>query len=131
MELLIGCGSNRSKKLARPDHREWRDLVTLDLNPNHRPDIVHDLSQLPLPIAGESCSEIHAYDVLEHVGALGDWRFFFAQWSDFYRMLKPGGLFFGISPHPRSPWAFGDPGHTRVISPECLVFLNQPAYGEQ
>ena len=43
-------------------------------------------------------------------------------------MLKPGGVFIGTCPAWNSPWAFGDPSHTRVISAESLIFLSQPAY---
>lgn len=130
MEILLGCGSNRTKKLRWQGRAEWSGLVTLDMNDAHRPDVVHDLATLPLPFADDVADEIHAYDVLEHVGSLGDWRFFFDQWSDFWRVLKPGGRFFGISPHPTSKWAWGDPGHTRIIAPEMFTFLNQPSYAQ-
>jgi SAM-dependent methyltransferase len=100
------------------------------MNAAHAPDVVHDLAELPLPFGDDRFDEIHAYDVMEHVGAQGDWRFFFAQWSDFWRLLKPGGVFCGISPGPASAWAWGDPGHTRIISPECLIFLSQPNYAQ-
>lgn len=131
MQLLLGCGSARVKKLARPGHEEWSGLVTLDLNADHAPDVVHDLNNLPLPFPDNSIEEIHAYDVLEHVGQQGDWRTFFAQFSEFWRLLEPGGQLFAISPHPTSPWAWGDPGHTRVLSPEMLVYLCQPQYDAQ
>jgi SAM-dependent methyltransferase len=108
----------------------WQELVTLDNNPDHRPDIVHDLHQA-LPFGDNSFDEIHAYDVLEHVGAQGDWRFFFRQWSDFWRVLRPGGLFFGMVPSPDSPWAWGDPSHTRLLPPEVFTFLSQPEYTTQ
>jgi hypothetical protein len=130
-ELLIGCGSNRDKKLAFAEQREWRNLVTLDIMPSHKPDVVWDLTKLPLPFGDDAFEEIHAYDVLEHIGTQGDWRFFFAQWMDFWRLLKPGGIFFGISPHESSPWAWGDPGHTRIISHASFTFLHQPAYRAQ
>ena len=131
MELLIGCGSIRIKKLAYDGRADWAELVTLDMNRDHAPDVVHDLADLPLPFADGIFDEIHAYDVLEHVGAQGDWRFFFAQWADFWRLLKPDGLFFGVSPHPTSPWAWADPGHTRLICPESFVFLSQAQYAAQ
>lgn len=129
-ELLIGCGSNRTKKLVYGGRAEWSGLTTLDFNADHAPDVVHDMANLPLPFADDSFDEIHGYECLEHVGAQGDWRFFFAQWTDFWRMLKPEGLFFGTCPAASSPWAWGDPSHTRVIKPECLIFLHQPAYAQ-
>lgn len=131
MELLLGAGSRRSKVLYRPGHLEWSNLVTLDMNPDHAPDVVWDMEQLPLPFEDNSADEIHAYEVLEHMGRQGDWRFFLAQFEDFWRILKPGGMFFATTPHPSSPWAFGDPGHTRLIPIEALTFLSQAEYDKQ
>lgn len=130
MELLIGCGSNRAKKLSVQDRPDWADLVTLDHEPCHSPDVVHDLAQLPLPFADNSVDEIHAYECLEHVGSQGDYKFFFAQFSDFWRILKPNGVLFGTVPLPTSVWAWGDPSHTRVIPKESFVFLHQPSYAQ-
>lgn len=129
----MGCGARRDKRVSLPPiiPAEWTNLVTLDMNPAHKPDHVHDLSDLPLPFEANTFDEVHAYEVLEHVGQQGDWRTFFAQFEDFWRILKPGGLFIATTPHPSSPWAWGDPGHTRVIPPESLVFLSQAAYAEQ
>ena len=129
-ELLLGCGSSREKKLSHPDHREWAGLTRLDFNAYHAPDIIHDLARLPLPFDDDSFDEVHAYDVMEHIGQQGDWQFFFAQWQDLWRILKDGGRFFGISPHWSSPWAWMDPGHTRAMGPEMLVFLNQLEYAQ-
>jgi SAM-dependent methyltransferase len=130
-ELLIGAGKRHHKQLVWEDRKEWNDLITLDFNADHKPDVVHDIERLPLPFCNDLFDEIHAYDVLEHVGAQGDWRFFFDQWSDFWRILKPGGLFMAISPHHSSPWAWGDPGHTRIVGEEVLTFLHQPNYEKQ
>lgn len=129
-ELLLGCGSSRIKKLALPGREEWSGLVTLDFAALHKPDVVHDIAKLPLPFDDDTFEEIHAYEVLEHVGQQGDWRFFFDQWSDFWRILKPGGHFIGTSPHWQSAWAWGDPGHTRIVSAENFVFLSQPSYAQ-
>ena len=129
--LLIGAGSNRDKKLSQNGNSDWGELITLDMNADHKPTVVHNLEDIPLPFESGMFDEIHAYDTLEHVGQQGDWQFFFEQWNDFHRMLKPGGYFCGISPHWSSPWAWMDPGHTRVLGPEMLVFLHQPAYAEQ
>lgn len=75
--------------------------------------------------------EIHAYEVLEHIGAQGDYRLFFAQFSEFWRVLKPGGYFFGTCPAWHSPWAWGDPSHSRVLTTGTLAFLSQEEYAKQ
>lgn len=127
-ELLIGCGQRRTKLLYLSEMgSEWSTLITLDLMERHRPDIVCDLERLPLPFRDDSFNEIHAYEVLEHTGQQGDWRFFFAQFAEFWRILRPDGVLVGTSPG-GGPWLWGDPGHTRVISPQCFVFLDQTQY---
>ena len=131
MELLLGCGGKREKYLHLPDKPEWTELITLDINADHKPDYVHDLNDTWLDFEDNQFDEIHAYEVLEHVGRQGDWQFFFKQWTEFYRILKPGGMFFGTSPHWESVWAWGDPGHTRIVSGANLTYLNQQNYVDQ
>lgn len=75
--------------------------------------------------------EIHAYEVLEHCGAQGDSKLFFAQFGEFWRMLKPNGYFCATVPAHTSPWAWGDPGHTRIINRGTLVFLDKDEYERQ
>lgn len=131
MELLLGAGSRHQKRLHIPGREEWTNLVTLDMNADHKPDVVWNMEEIPLPFEDNSADEIHAYEVLEHMGRQGDWRFFLAQFEDFWRILKPGGLLFASTPHPTSPWAFGDPGHTRLIPVEATIFLSQEEYRKQ
>lgn len=130
MQILLGCGSNHTKKLSLSGKEEWDGLVTLDFDASHRPNVIFDLSSGELPFDDDVADEIHAYDVMEHFGQQGDWRFFFRQWENIWKVLKPNGHFFGISPHWISPWAWMDPGHTRVFGPEVLHFLQQPNYAE-
>jgi len=129
-ELLIGCGNRRDKRVGAMGNPDWIDLTTLDIDPNAGADVVHDLNVLPYPFADDQFDEIHAYEVLEHTGQQGDWRFFFAQFSEFWRILKPDGLLCASCPSLTSRWAWGDPGHTRVIQPETLIFLQQPQYAQ-
>jgi hypothetical protein len=130
MELLIGCGKNHTKKLHQPMKQAWTKLVTLDMNPDHKPDVLHNLEAIPLPFEDNTFDEVHAYEVLEHTGKQGDYQFFFAQFYDFWRILKPNGVLCGTSPLPTSPWAWGDPGHTRIISQESFLFLDQMEYAQ-
>ena len=127
-ELLIGCGSNHEKRLATDGTKVWSNLTTLDYNPDHKPDVVWDLMTLPLPFEDNKFDEIHAYEVLEHLGQQGDYKLFFAQFSEFWRLLKPKGYFLATCPSRNSVWAYGDPSHTRIIQLEQLVFLSQEQY---
>lgn len=126
------------------DQWAWHNLTTLDVNSDHKPHIRFDLGR----INGEECNriphvdihgeifaspdeyydELHAYEVLEHIGKQGDAWHFFKQFEEFHRILKPDGLFFATCPSWCSPWAWGDPSHTRVITQGTLVFLSQLQY---
>jgi SAM-dependent methyltransferase len=128
-ELLIGCGNSNKKRIHFDKVPElFQDLTTMDISDCVGADVVHDLDVLPYPFADNTFDEIHAYEVLEHCGRQGDWKFFFAQFSEFYRILKPGGYLMGTVPMWDSPWAWGDPGHTRIISKQCLSYLDQQHY---
>lgn len=146
-ELLIGCGSRREKLISSPEHPKWENLVTCDNNVRHNPDFYCDLTWIPLEfrqinedgelrypghsIDTNSFDEIHAYEVLEHTGKQGDYEFFFGQFSEFWRILKPGGFLCATVPSWKSEWAWGDPSHTRIITPGTLVFLSQKEYQRQ
>ena len=130
MELLLGCGNYPHKRLWYTNNYYWDHLVRLDIDPNCRPDVLWDLNNRPLPFEDNTFDELHAYDVLEHLGRQGDWRGFFEEFTEYWRILKPNGLFFILVPKPTSVWAWADPGHTRVLSKETFSFLDQRIYGE-
>ena len=130
MELLIGCGHSRTKRIAS-GLPVWEKLVTLDINPDAKPDVLCDLEQIELPFKDSIFDELHAYEVLEHVGKQGDWRFFFKQFDEFARVLKPGGHLIATSPPYSSFWVWGDPGHTRYMGPEVYTFLIREEYEKQ
>lgn len=145
-ELLLGCGFARQKLLGPPgDNLQWKCVVTLDINPKCRPDILcdlngwtidsdectgHGLNYITLPITAPSIiessfDEVHAYEVLEHLGSQGDAVSFFNTFSNIHRVLKPGGHLFATVPSRYSPWLWGDPSHRRAILKESLIFLDQ------
>lgn len=136
-ELLLGCGHRRTKLIATPGHPFFENLTTLDTNPDCKPDVVFNLDNVnpvfgfKLPFENETFDEIHGYEVLEHVGAQGDYRAFFCEFSEYYRILKPNGLFCATVPKWDGIWAFGDPGHRRIINEGTLVFLSKQQYAEQ
>lgn len=127
-ELLIGCGHNKAKQFGIIGREEWAHVTTLDMNPAVEPDLVWNLDDLPLPFHDNTFDEIHAYEVLEHCGRQGDWRAFFALFDELHRILKPGGHIIASTPAWDGPWAWGDPGHTRIIDWQQLTFLDRSRY---
>jgi SAM-dependent methyltransferase len=72
-----------------------------------------------------SFDEVHAYEVLEHLGQQGDASSFFSTFENVHRILRPGGHLFATVPSRYSAWLWGDPSHRRVICAESLAFLSQ------
>lgn len=130
-ELLIGCGSQHKKRLWSDDKKEWQNLITLDINKDHKPKVVHDLTLFPYPFRANTFDEIHAYEVLEHTGQQGDYKFFFRQFNELHRIMKPDSNLFATCPSIDSRWAWGDPSHTRVFPSEYLTFLSLENYRQQ
>lgn len=144
-QLLIGCGFKRDKRICAPGDlgTNWSHLVTIDDNPECKPDICADLNSPSLWPSGpdpQSCigrlqhnlfDEIHAYEVLEHLGEQGNVHKFFWDFRNLWRVLKPGGYLCATVPHFGSLWAWGDPSHTRIINAGSLVFLDRDEYNTQ
>lgn len=130
--LLLGAGHDRGKRVNMPESPEKDfdagDLVTLDFDPSTNPDVAHDLDVLPYPFADEEFDEVHAYEVLEHCGSQGDARFFFGQFAEFYRILKPGGLMCISVPLWDCEVAWAVPDHKRVLPPGIFGFLDKNYY---
>lgn len=75
--------------------------------------------------------EIHAYEVLEHLGQQGDHLALLRQFEELWRILKPDGYLCCTVPSRFSVGLWGDPGHRRVINEMTLVFLDQGEYIRQ
>lgn len=132
MDLLLGAGSSLVKLIVPPAHPpNWVEgVITLDSNPAHNPDVLWDLNRRPLPFPSDTFGGIHAYEVLEHLGRQGDAVAFFAEFHEYWRILRKDGLLIATVPSHLSPWAWGDPSHTRIITEGTLMFLDQTQYAQ-
>ena len=131
--LLLGRGNFPVRRIR--NNREAEDfsdvnLTTIDINPDLKPDILMDLNILSeggrLPFDDCSFDEIHAYDVLEHLGRFGDWRGYFTEFKEYHRVLRNNGCMYIVVPINQD--ALADVGHSRLFHGNHFAFLNQKFY---
>ncbi len=103
--LNIGCGRD-----IRPG---W---VNLDRVALPGVDVVHDLSEVPLPFPDGSFEIVECMDVLEHLDYIPLLR-------DIHRVLVPGGRIVIRVPHFTSRDSHGDPTHCKMFSVDTLRFF--------
>ena len=80
------------------------DAVTLDIDPQHKPDVVHDLHDCPWPFRDNQFKEIICHHVLEHLNDLP------AVMNELYRVCHPDGSIYIEVPH-HSSWCANVPDH--------------------
>lgn len=127
--LLLGCGTNHTKQLQYGSNPNWTGALTkIDINPNCGADLLWDMDRdgFPLPFEDNTFDEIGAFNTMEHWGRQGDFRGWFAECSEYHRILKPGGIMSILVPLGKD--ALADPGHTRFFQANYFGFLNQAFY---
>ena len=84
----------------------------------------------PLPFADDDFDSLSAFDFIEHVprllptaGNLAT-RFPFVElMNECWRVLKPGGLFYAVTPCYPAPEAFQDPTHVNIITDKTHLYF--------
>jgi SAM-dependent methyltransferase len=97
--LDVGCGWNKTP-----------GAVGIDSNSKTHADIVHDLGEVPYPLADNEFDEIVCRHVIEHVPDV------VALVTELYRITKPGGRIKIVTAHYSNPdWAT-DPTHRNHLN---------------
>lgn len=107
------------------------EITRVDYSPDSNADVIFDLNQKPWPFEDNTFDEVHAYNIMEHLGHQGDARAFFDEHYEIWRVLKPLGHYYGCCPKMENPWVFAEPSHTRVLLPHSFNFLNRSYYDDQ
>ena len=97
--LNLGCG-----------HKLMAGAVNLDVSGGVGADVVHDLSILPWPLPSDSFREVHAQDVIEHLGDT------VRTMEEIHRVSRRGARVHITVPHFSSANAFTDPTHRKQFS---------------
>jgi SAM-dependent methyltransferase len=104
--LNLGCGL-----------KHLPEAVNLDVVADTKPDIVHNLNQLPWPLPDNHFSEVLAYDVIEH---LDD---FLAVMEEIHRVCRDKAIVRITVPHFSCANAFTDPTHRRYFGYFSLDYV--------
>lgn len=128
--LDLGCGLT-----PRNPYRQ-DELWGIDISPQtlHQGLSIKcaDLSVEKIPFDDNYFESVSAYDFLEHMPRVlnsgsGTIRFpFIDLMNEIWRVLKPGGLFYAVTPgYPRDE-AFVDPTHVNVITRNSHIYFSVP-----
>ena len=128
--LDIGCGSSPRNPF---DRTELYGVDIVEQSPttfNYKQcNVIFEA----LPFEDSSFDSVSAYDFLEHVPRTttinnqGVFPFIHVM-NEAYRVLKPGGIFYAITPgYPRVE-AFVDPTHVNFITNKTHTYFTSPKY---
>jgi SAM-dependent methyltransferase len=129
--LDLGCG-------ARPRNPYRRDEIHgIDINPRSEPGGFEireaNLALEPIPYPDSHFHSVSAYDFLEHVPRVlttadgRATRFPFVElMNEVWRVLQPGGRFYGYTPCYPHPMAFQDPTHVNIVTRDTHRYFTRP-----
>src|ERR1700716_3651812 len=104
--LNLGCGN---KHIA--------GAVNVDAVASTEPDVVHDLNQRPWPLPDAQFSEVHAYDVIEHLDDV------VKTMEEIHRVCRNGAVVLITVPHFSSANAFTDPTHRHYFGSRTFHYV--------
>ena len=123
--LDIGCGSNPRNPFA------CDELYGVDIIKQEVSDFIYEQCNVvlePLPFKESTFNSVSAYDLLEHIPRFAiinnQTTFpFILLMNEIYRVLKPGGTFYAITPcYPRDE-VFVDPTHINIITNKTHTYF--------
>ena len=128
--LDIGCNSN-PRNPFNASKLYGVDIIDLETNQfnYHKCNLIYDV----LPFSDSSFESVSAYDFLQIVprnaiiNGTGVFPFIHVM-NEIYRVLKPGGIFYAITPgYPRNE-AFVDPTSVNFITKKTHTYFLSPKY---
>lgn len=134
--LDLGCGQRPKNPFGHPR------VFGVDIRSGLKIEGVEcieaaNLSSQPIPFGDNQFDSVSAYDFLEHVprvslDAQGSTHFPFVKLMDeIWRVLKPGGLLYAITPAYPHEKAFRDPTHVNIITAKTHRYFTRPGLEAQ
>lgn len=132
--LDLGCGQRPKNPYG------YEQVYGIDIRAGlTAPGVEHiaaaNLSVEPIPFESDRFDSVSAYDFFEHVprvviDAKGQTHFPFVQlMNEIWRVLKPGGLLYAVTPAYPHEKAFRDPTHVNIIAAKTQRYFTRPELG--
>lgn len=104
--LNLGCG-----------RKYLDDAINLDITPLTRPDVLHDLNEMPWPFEDGQFDEVLAHDVLEHLDNV------IMAMEEIHRICRHGASVRITVPHFSCANTFTDPTHKHAFGWNSFDFV--------
>lgn len=128
--LDLGCGTRPTNPYGQPRLYgvDIRDGLTA---PGVERIVAADLTMQPIPFEANFFDSVSAYDFLEHVPRvvprLEPTPFPFVNlMNEIWRVLRPGGRFYAVTPVYPHEKVFRDPTHVNVLTMKTHRYFTQP-----
>ena len=127
--LDLGCGPVPRNPYQRDE------LFGVDLSGNKDGGAIRraNLVTQPIPFGDDSFDSVSAYDFLEHVPRVvltadgQDTRFPFIElMNEVWRVLRPGGMLYAVTPVYPGKAAFQDPTHVNIMTVDTHQYFTRP-----
>jgi SAM-dependent methyltransferase len=129
--LDLGCGQRPKNPYGLPRVFGVDIRAGLQIDGVERIEAAN-LSSQPIPFEDSQFDSVSAYDFLEHVprvrvDAQGQTHFPFVQlMNEIWRVLKPGGMLYAVTPAFPHEKAFRDPTHVNIITHKTHRYFTRP-----
>ncbi len=105
---VLNLGSGNKPRLG---------ALNVDVTDRTHPDVVHDLDVTPWPLPPGHFTEVHAYDVVEHLADV------VRTMEEIHRVCAPRARVFITVPHFSSANSFTDPTHRHHFSARSMRYF--------
>ena len=109
LKVNLGCGEEIKEGSIGLDQGDYGQEIVRDMKKG-------------LPFCDNSCEELYADQVLEHIQLDGDFIFIM---NECLRILKSGGIFKIRVPHYDSLTAYKDPTHSRFFTKDSFTYMEK------
>jgi SAM-dependent methyltransferase len=132
LHLDLGCGA-APRNPYNCQNLIGIDIRNIDISKKNMAIVAANLAFDPIPFPDNYFDSVSAYDFFEHIprltidhGAKVMRVPFIELMNEIYRVLKPEGMLYAVTPAFPSEKAFRDPTHVNIITEKTVRYFTKP-----